>query len=77
MPAVDRFGTDTLVEVDRGLVPVQHTPFDTAAVLGQRPLREMAHQRQADAAAAVRGIDKQIFQKDIRPRLECVERIVE
>ena len=37
----------------------------------------MAHQGQTNAGAAVVRLDEQIFQKDVRPRLEGVERVVE
>src|SRR5690349_17208479 len=61
-PVTHRLGAQTQVEVDGGLVPVEHGPFETAAAARARDSREMAEQCLADAVAAKLRPDEEIFE---------------
>src|SRR5690606_3611162 len=55
-------GAEGFVEIDCRGVPVQYGPFETAAVAGDRQLRQVAQQRLAGAQAAGLGADVEVFQ---------------
>src|SRR3954471_24910458 len=76
VPVLHRFCADTPVEVDGGLIPVENAPFEARAVFCNGALRDVPHQRQPDAGAAIGRFDKQVFEEDVRAgleRAECVE----
>src|SRR5579872_5049011 len=60
-PAGHRFGADAAVEVDCGLVPVEDVPDHVDAVALLRDARHVTEQGEADAAAAERVLDEDVF----------------
>src|SRR5687767_1708550 len=51
-PLIHLHGAETLIEVDRAHVPVEHRPFEPAAAPFQRQARKVAQQLFAAALAA-------------------------
>ena len=58
------------IEADRAFVPVEHAPFEAAAAARGGQPREVLEQGLADAAAALVGLDEEVFEVEPRPREE-------
>src|SRR3546814_7987647 len=65
-PLALHFGTETLIEADRRLVPIEHRPFETATAARDADLRELREQPLADALAALCRLHEQVFEVQAR-----------
>src|SRR5688572_32858150 len=63
-PLIHLHGAETLIEVDRAHVPVEHRPFEPAAASLQRRARKVAQQLFTTALAAKLLPHVQIFEVD-------------
>jgi hypothetical protein len=63
-PVIERPGADPVIEVDGELIPVEHSPFEAAAVSLDCNASEGGKQRKADTLSARFGLDEQIFEID-------------
>ena len=55
-------GAETFVELDRGLVPVEHRPLEASAIALGGDLRQMREQRAPRAAPAPLGTHEQVLE---------------
>ena len=69
-PVVHHLGAERLVESDRRRIPVEHRPFEARLALLDAALRQLRHQRLADAAAAECRPHEQILEIDAVPAAE-------
>jgi hypothetical protein len=69
-PVVHRTRTEALVKTDRRLVPVEHPPFEPAAIALGREARETRHERAADPLSTMRGKNEQVLQVESAPAEE-------
>src|SRR3546814_18009291 len=69
-PLVHHLRAETFVEADRGLVPVEHRPFEPCAVACHAELRQMREQRLAEPGAARVGTHEQILEVNAGLALE-------
>src|SRR5205814_4094981 len=70
LPLGDRFRAQTTIELDRRLVPWQHSPVHAIASTRNASPRDVREQLSSKATAAPRGVDEQILQVDSRPTSE-------
>ena len=76
-PGIQAGGADLLVEVERGLVPIERGPLEARTPARDRDGGQVGQQRGADARASVFRRDVQILQPQPRPALPCREGAVE
>ena len=63
-PVIEWPGADPVVEVDGELIPVEDSPFESAAVSLDCNASEGGKQRKANALSACFGLDEQILEVD-------------
>ena len=63
-PVIEWPGPDPVVEVDGELIPVEHSPFESAAVSLDCNASESGKQRKANTLTACFGLDEQILEVD-------------
>src|ERR1044071_3799346 len=73
-PFVHRNSAETLVESNRGLVPIQHPPLHPATPTRDRKAREIRHEPASDAASPVLGPHEDIL--EIQPTTSEERRVV-
>src|ERR1700744_5524503 len=63
-PLAHLLGAERAIEIDGGLVPVEHRPVDAAEAFAQRSRAQLAEERAADAAAPLARQHEEIFEVD-------------
>src|SRR6185437_413707 len=72
VPSAHALGAEAFVEIDGGLVPVEHRPFDFVAARFHGLLGKMGDERFAITASTEFGTNEQVFKKNAAAGGEAV-----